>query len=478
MSKKKSQIITIISLIIVLIAAGIGYFAAVKYQNKKASDDKEDKSVALNSIDESSVSKISFSYDGTDMTFEKKNDEWVYTDDKDFPVNQSYVSTMVSDMAGMTATKLVTGSCKDLSQYKLDDPSIKVEITDKNGKIYNLSVGMDAVAADGCYVYTDNDTSKVYLAASDFTSDFKKSKNNMMALPDAPDIQSANVTSYKVDAGGTTSFSAVYDKKNSKYKDIYSWDITEPFTQPVAGDQDGLTSLFDKLSSVTFTEGAEYKSSDKVLKKYGLDSPEYSISVKYFTKNKKKKKYHTYTINVGKKDSAGENYYVKTSTDKGIYLMPSDIVSALARPDAFSCAYSNPYLANSETLNSITMNYKGKKYEMTLTKKKKKKKSSDLESSYDYTAYVDGRKVDSDSFIKAYKAFASLSYSAAIDKNVKVSDDKEIASIEFKQDKKNVKLRFLSYNDSFYRIDVDGTMQFVVDKAVVDKDLGAFVKLK
>lgn len=182
--------------------------------------------------------------------------------------------------------------------------------------------------------------------------------------------------------------------------------------------------------------------------------------------------------------SIGHNLYKyhnkqkKIATDKGIYLMPSDIVSALARPDAFSCAYSNPYLANSETLNSITMNYKGKKYEMTLTKKKKKKKSSDLESSYDYTAYVDGRKVDSDSFIKAYKAFASLSYSAAIDKNVKVSDDKEIASIEFKQDKKNVKLRFLSYNDSFYRIDVDGTMQFVVDKAVVDKDLGAFVKLK
>lgn len=58
-------------------------------------------------------------------------------------------------------------------------------------------------------------------------------------------------------------FLATYDNKKAKYKDIYGWDITKAYDQTVAGDEDGLQTVFSTLSGLEYTEGVVYQCNKK-----------------------------------------------------------------------------------------------------------------------------------------------------------------------------------------------------------------------
>ena len=81
----------------------------------------------------------------------------------------------------MSATSEVTSDCTDLSQYGLKEPALQVDITDKDGNKKTLTAGDESVAGEGRYIYIDNDTKKVYMVESAFTSDFETTKKELKA---------------------------------------------------------------------------------------------------------------------------------------------------------------------------------------------------------------------------------------------------------------------------------------------------------
>ena len=102
-------------------------------------------------------------------------------DDTKYSLDQSKVETLVSDVKKMSATSEVTSNCTDLSQYGLKEPALQVDITDKDGNKKTLTAGDESVAGEGRYAYIDNDTKKVYMVESAFTSDFETTKKELKA---------------------------------------------------------------------------------------------------------------------------------------------------------------------------------------------------------------------------------------------------------------------------------------------------------
>lgn len=180
-SKKNRQLLTIVGLCVLLIALIIGFFAATKYKDNSEKEEEAENNIELYSIKAADITELHFKNSTAELTFVKKNDKWVLKDDTKYSLDQSKVETLVSDVKKMSATSEVTSDCTDLSQYGLKEPALQVDITDKDGNKKTLTAGGESVAGEGRYAYIDDDTKKVYMVESAFTSDFETTKKELKA---------------------------------------------------------------------------------------------------------------------------------------------------------------------------------------------------------------------------------------------------------------------------------------------------------
>lgn len=77
---------------------------------------------------------------------------------------------------------------------------------------------MESVAAEGYYAYCGN-KNKIYAIPSNITDSLSYTKQEMMELPEQPDINASYVTAFKVTPSKGETFEAVYNKNRAQYKD-------------------------------------------------------------------------------------------------------------------------------------------------------------------------------------------------------------------------------------------------------------------
>lgn len=318
--KKNKQLFTILALCMILAVLGICYYFAERYAKNKEEAETEDE-IELYSMKEDEVYKIHYVNQMADVTLVKEDDIWKLEEDKEFPVAQSIVETMVEDTASVAAKSLVTKNCEDLEQYQLEEPLLTITLEDKKGNEQKIAYGLETAAAGGCYAYTE-DSRVIYVVPSNVTSDFEFTKNQLMEIPDIPEIDEENLISYSVKNAAGKSYQAA---------------------------KDDLEDIAYSLSDLSIAEGILYKASAKEQRQYGLAEPTYVITVKYETtteeesldnsatestasednEEKEEKEKHTFRLSVGEIDDTEENYYVSIQGEEGIYLMPADVVDAI-----------------------------------------------------------------------------------------------------------------------------------------------------
>ena len=175
-----------------------------------------------------------------------------------------------------------------------------------------------------------------------------------------------------------------------------------------------------------------------------------------------------------KENSDKSSYYVRMKGKDGIYLMEAASVSKMITINPLDCVYQRLYAGDQQKLNQVELSYQEKKYTYDVSKTKKK---SDTE--YTYTIKSDGKKVDTDKFTKAYGVISYLAPGGNIDPKVSVKGNKPVAQFTFHEDKQDTKMIIYPYDgQNFYRVSVNGIMQFTVDKNAVDKVLKQFTSLK
>lgn len=487
MSNKTRQLVTIIGLVVLLLVMGIGYYAATAWQQKKADKESENAQdeITLYSMDKEKVNKLHLVTTELDVTYVKKNDVWQDSSDTEFPVNQEMIAEMLEDVAEVNATKLVADNPDDISQYQLDKPLYQVELEDEEGNTHSLDIGMESVAAEGYYVRMGDD-SKVYVIASSKTSSLMVTKNEMMVLPESPDITADYVTAFKVTPAKGTAFEAVYNDKNAVYKDYEGWDIKYAYKQTMPGSASALQTLFSTLAGLSYSDGVAYKTTKQLNKQYGLDKPAYTLEVSYYTveqteetesaateETEEKRTEHFYKLSVGAKDDLEENYYVSVQGEEGIYRIPADTIESLVNITPFDMLCKTPYKANVDTLQKIVLIQNGKSHTITMKKEEVKNAiSEDNKPVYNYFVQLDGKDVEDEPFRAAYyNVFDALVYRGTIDaSDKKAAGSKAEQTVKIITDDRQLTLEFLPWDGvNFYRIRVDGNCLFTVDKNVADK---------
>ena len=270
MKKKSMNLITAVAVLVVLSAAYVGGKTYVAKQEEKENAEEEEEKTQVFSISSEDVQSIKFVIDKKEVTFEKNNDEWVKSDERDFPVDQDKLIEAIGSLNNVEADR-VLDNVTDTTEYGLDDPTNTITITDKDGKETVLHVGMENASTSQYYVENGEDESKIYVVADSVFQPFMKTLYDYAKAGTFPVIDSSTVSNVTVDENDD-SYTLTKDDNTGL------WNIQDKDGAEKA-DSAKVSSLTSSIASIAYGSFVNYNCKD--LSEYGLDKPYGTITINY-----------------------------------------------------------------------------------------------------------------------------------------------------------------------------------------------------
>ena len=270
MKKKSMNLITAVAVLVVLSGAYVGVKTYVAKQEEKENAEEEEEKTQVFSISSEDVQSIKFVIDKKEVTFEKNNDEWVKSDERDFPVDQDKLIEAIGSLNNVEADR-VLDNVTDTTEYGLDDPTNTITITDKDGKETVLHVGMENASTSQYYVENGEDESKIYVVADSVFQPFMKTLYDYAKAGTFPVIDSSTISNVTVDENDDSYILTKDD--NTGLWNIQDQDGSEK------ADSAKVSSLTSSIASIAYGSFVNYNCKD--LSEYGLDKPYGTITINY-----------------------------------------------------------------------------------------------------------------------------------------------------------------------------------------------------
>ena len=270
MKKKSMNLITAVAVLVVLSGAYVGVKTYVAKQEEKENAEEEEEKTQVFSISSEDVQSIKFVIDKKEVTFEKNNDEWVKSDERDFPVDQDKLIEAIGSLNNVEADR-VLDNITDTTEYGLDDPTNTITITDKDGKETVLHVGMENASTSQYYVENGEDESKIYVVADSVFQPFMKTLYDYAKAGTFPVIDSSTISNVTVDENDD-SYTLTKDDNTGL------WNIQDKDGAEKA-DSAKVSSLTSSIASIAYGSFVNYNCKD--LSEYGLDKPYGTITIDY-----------------------------------------------------------------------------------------------------------------------------------------------------------------------------------------------------
>ena len=270
MKKKSMNLITAVAVLVVLSGAYVGVKTYVAKQEEKENAEEEEEKTQVFSISSEDVQSIKFVIDKKEVTFEKNNDEWVKSDERDFPVDQDKLIEAIGSLNNVEADR-VLDNVTDTTEYGLDDPTNTITITDKDGKETVLHVGMENASTSQYYVENGEDESKIYVVADSVFQPFMKTLYDYAKAGTFPVIDASSISNVTVDENDD-SYTLTKDDNTGL------WNIQDQDGAEKA-DSAKVSSLTSSIASIAYGSFVNYNCKD--LSEYGLDKPYGTITIDY-----------------------------------------------------------------------------------------------------------------------------------------------------------------------------------------------------
>ncbi len=259
--KAKKRIITLISLILFLSACiiiGVLLKGANDKREKEASEDNTNTIVAFNA-ENSIITSFSFTRDEESLSFVYENDKWLWSEDRDFPLDQEDLSEMASAVSFIEASLMVKDPSDDLSAYGLDSPALKVEavFSDKSQKTFLFG---DTSTYNNCQYFTVEGSGEIYM------------------------LETTVSTAFGVDLDSLYAAETYQLFKDSVYQSkVKSFTLTGLNGEEITvNDEKGIEALYDLIYSLDLSERADYYAdADEMLESYGIGDTGRKIKVSY-----------------------------------------------------------------------------------------------------------------------------------------------------------------------------------------------------
>ncbi len=173
MKKQKKQLIILISILVIALA---GFWASVYLVDSTEVID----TISVTSViktDAANVDEVTYTVDGNEFDFIKKNDKWVLADDPDTALNQDTVDKIISYCINLNSKSTIENP-SSIEEYGLDNPHCTISFKTNDGNMYKYYIG-DCFAIDGNYFAKVDGDDTIYTISNLYYSTLNTDRDSL-----------------------------------------------------------------------------------------------------------------------------------------------------------------------------------------------------------------------------------------------------------------------------------------------------------
>jgi hypothetical protein len=297
----------ILALVVLLALIGTYYWS----EHNKPDDDTAKASASappqILKLDGSAITKLELKRkDAAPVILAKNNSgSWQITEPSQLNADQSTVSGAVSTLSSLNSERLVDEKASDLKQFGLDEPTVEVNITEKDNKGQKLLIGDDTPTGNAVYAMLAGDP-RVFTIASYTKNSIDKSLNDLR------DRRLLTVSGDKISRLDLT-------RKNQTIefgRDKNEWQIIKP--EPLRADNTQVDELVTKLTDARMDLTGSDKETKDAASTFARATP---IAIAKVTDQS-----GSQDLQIRKEK---DTYYAKSSLVDGVYKVDSSLGQAV-----------------------------------------------------------------------------------------------------------------------------------------------------
>lgn len=366
---KSKQIIQMVSLGILLLLCVSAYIFMKQYNNKNEDDSvEEESSQTILSMDSSSISKLSYTYEGEQLGFVCKDGSWYYKQDEKFPLNTSYIENILTALSSLFAERKLEDNLDNLKEYGLDSPQITVTATDTEENEITLYIGNYNDSTGNYYCYQKDDTI-IYMINEELATALKYKLYDMAEMESLPSISSSSI--YEMSIGDETFIYTESGKSDYDYTGYATWFHVNEDGSYTAVSANACSNILTAFTEISYQSMVEYNADENALETYGFNSAR-MIHIKYKetyektdseeTSSAETETSESETITVekdiilliGKQNAAGD-YYVKTQDSNEIKVVSASTIDTILKTDAATMMNQDVFRIKYDSIISIAL---------------------------------------------------------------------------------------------------------------------------
>ena len=359
--------------------------------------------------------------------------------------DSSAVGNIVSSAATVSADREIEKM--SAAECGLEMPTFTVNVTLDDGSTYSLFVGNTALSNDGYYFSSSETGDKIYLVKDSAVTAFDF---ELLDLADSSSFAaafSADISSYKSSSGTLSSFDELSVSGKSFEKPLVikpntdeSSSTAAPFitVSPISGFADNTDKLLQLFSSSTTVAGAySLDVTPETLKKFGLDSPDYIVSVSVAGEKK--------TFKISKVD--GEYCAVINDESKIVKKVSNEYLSVVGtKAEDYYLKMIAPYMLSS--LSEFDVSFDGQNYNFSVSSSE----NDSGETSFEIK--LNGNKIKEDDFQDFYSVFVGLCVTDYQTANAEKTDC--AVKLKFADNRSDIDIAFSQISATRYKALVNG----------------------
>ncbi|MCQ2454962.1 MAG: DUF4340 domain-containing protein [Clostridia bacterium] len=469
--KSKKLWTKIVAALLSVALLSFGTFAVIKFipEKEENSSQKEIETIDVLDLDTDKISSVSITNQNGTYTLKSEISKSDTEDGEDSKtwyvegVNKNLidpylVSAKVSSASMISAIREITE--KSEKDCGLENPKIYAEITMDDNSKTAVYLGGDSPDNTGCYLKLST-SDKIYLVENSVKQDLIFDKLDFALADNIPALDSSEFDGYYTD--GTLSKFDMLTISGDRYKNpvVVTENTDKSFSEyipyKVVSPQEHYADNIDKIielfqNGVTASGAYSYETDKNALKKFGLNSPDFTIKMKLGAKTV----YQSYKIqNDG-------SYAAVSSVGNLIYKVEAENIPDILSGDPTKFYSSVICLFNIDKLKSFGITAENKTYDFAI---KKKPDSDTSEDRYDIT--LKDKKIDCSSFQNLYKYVLTF---GCYDYSVGKTDKSDTVRLTFNlSDDKPVYVDFEKSSDTKYQYSINGKPIGKIQSSKIDK---------
>ena len=190
MENQKKQLIGILVLLVILIAAFFGIRAYNEAKEEKETEEELAETIQVVDLALDDITAFSYQIAGETLSFRKDGESWIYEQDESIDIDEDVIETMLSYAASVTASDTFEPEVS-LDEYGLATPANTIVLMTNDSEVtlalgnYNSLVGSEYLMKDDM----------IYLVDSTLSTQFSKTVEDLTYVePETEDTEEESST--------------------------------------------------------------------------------------------------------------------------------------------------------------------------------------------------------------------------------------------------------------------------------------------